>query len=109
WNSRQNVISTTHIDEHGVARIVSFDDRRAFKAKENIACMSMPVPRDTFVGHEAQSRDSHVRSNCYVLQAVSALTRWLKIVRSHHCRLPWLWVSYVEDGQRCHLGMAFSL
>jgi hypothetical protein len=32
-HTRQNVISLTHIHVHGVARIVSFDDGRAFKDK----------------------------------------------------------------------------
>ena len=32
-DTRQNVISLTHIHVHGVARIVSFDDGRAFKDK----------------------------------------------------------------------------
>jgi hypothetical protein len=42
------------MNDGGVARILSFDDRRTFKTKENVACMRMPVPRDTFVAHEAQ-------------------------------------------------------
>jgi hypothetical protein len=54
-DARQNVISVTHVHVHRVAWIVSFDDGSAFKTKENIACMSMPVPRDTFVAHEAQN------------------------------------------------------
>ena len=66
-DSRRNVISVTDIHVNGFAWIVSFDDGRAFKTKENIACMSMPVPRDTFVAHEAQSRNPHDRSNCYML------------------------------------------
>src|SRR6266850_3724219 len=72
-DTRQNVISLTDIHVHAIARIVSFDNGCAFKDKENIAYISMPVPRDTFVAHKAHSRHLHVRSNCYMLQAVRAL------------------------------------
>jgi hypothetical protein len=73
-DSRRNVISLTDM--------MGFDDGRAFKAKGNIAYMSMPVPSDTFVAHKAHSRNPHVRSNGYVLQAVRALARRPKIGRS---------------------------
>jgi hypothetical protein len=87
-DTRRNVISLTDINVHGVARIVSFDDGRAFKDKENIAYMSMPVPSDTFVTNEANSRNPHVRTNCYMLQAISALARRPKIIRGVHRRSP---------------------
>src|SRR4029453_18165062 len=88
-DTRQNVISLTDIHMHGVARIVSFDDGRAFKDKENIAYMSMPVPRDALVVHEAHSRNPHVRANCDMLQAIGTLAWRPKIVRGVHCRSPW--------------------
>lgn len=52
WDSRQNVKSVTHIHVYRVAWIVSFDDGCPLKTKENVACVSMPMPRDAFVSHE---------------------------------------------------------
>ncbi|KYG98218.1 hypothetical protein SE91_06550 [Bradyrhizobium sp. DOA1] len=92
-DTRHNVISLTDINVHGVARIVSFDDGRAFKNKENIAYLSMPVPGDTFVTNKTHSRNPKVRTNRYMLQAISALARRPKIIPGIHCCSPLLWFS----------------
>ena len=46
-DTRQNVISLTDIHVHGIARIVSFDDGRAFKDKENIAYITTRLIAET--------------------------------------------------------------
>lgn len=89
-DTRRNVISFTDTNVHGVARIVSFDDGCAFKDKENIAYMSMPVPGDTFVTNKTDSRNPNVRTNCYMLQAISSLAWRPKIIRGVHRRSPLL-------------------
>ena len=81
-HSRQDVVSVTHMDKHGVARVMGFDDRRAFQAEENIACVRVPVPIDTLVAHEAQCRHAHVRSHCDMLQAIRAFSVYFLHVRA---------------------------
>src|SRR6476620_7490132 len=58
------------------------------RIKENIAYMSMPVPGDTFVTHEAHCRNPHVRTNCYMLQAIGALAGSRRLFAGSICRSP---------------------